>query len=319
MQYRKALIGVGALLVIWPMSAASQENVSSQATTPAVETKVSYDLVVGESSTTSKLRVANHAKELRFVHRPAADRPLVIEKVGQYAQARFRGVEFQENWRSQARRPIPLKAGCAIEMPLGALEISDPTQPVRAALRKGVYRATMRESENVPSEPAEVVVKQEYVVGKPTTMTEDSFPLSITLKPTSASYRMSQPMIVNIGMSNNSALPIVIQNFFDYPYGQNFSFHKRFQGKSLSERLRPLSLIGHHATKDWLTLLPGETLWYTVDIGAEFSSPGDYAVAVSFIRGPVTVYFTKPRRSVQQRWRSPETNVTVVGIPEPAQ
>ena len=318
MQYRGMVVGVGLLLLAWPMLAGIEDSTSAP-------TAVTYNVSAGQGTAGSILRIENRTTKLHMVERPSEEHPLEIRNVGQHAVVKFRGVRLPASQLAAASRPIPLKPNCVLEMALGELEIRDSMQPAKATTLVGSYIGSPGSEAVTPSQPSadtvEIVVKQPYEPMNPKVPADAAFPLSITLRPTSPSYRLSEPMNFEFGLRNNSAIPIMIENFFNYPYYQNFKIRKTLGGRELPANRWPLAWIEHHALYDWLVLLPGDTLWYTADISNEFDTPGVYMISASYTSGPVVVYPAegKPYYSSpsQRRWSSPEIQVTVAAQ-EPA-
>ena len=232
-----------------------------------------------------RLRVENKTDKLQFVSRPVEkDISLSVKGLdkGRYS------VTFEERgFESLAKREIPLRPTCAIEMKLGKIVFRRP-EGGEFAIPQGNYSiAASWKRPGLPDvKTGNFEVVDEYV--PPITRvqaTSDEYPLDIVLEPSSKTYNLGDRILLSVRLQNNGALPVSLMNYF-HPYKNHFRFEKKdaASGRKLEGYMGPGALISPRAIEGWITLLPGECLSTTINASDEFKSPNEYRVAVTYFR-----------------------------------
>jgi len=254
---------------------------------------VTYHLLVEEKVSAQaetiacRLRAENNTKELKFLSRPKEeDISLAIKGLDK----RLYSVSFEERgFENLAKLGIYLRPKCAIEMKLATI-VPKKYEKGKPWISRGKYSITASWKRpglaGVEAGKFEVVKKYTPVITN-VQQRKNEYPLGIILEPSSKTYYWGEPIMLSVHIENNGAIPIKLMNYLD-SYKDFFIFEKKdaASNKKIEDSTYWPGSITPHATKGWITLLPGEVLSVAIDASEEFKTPNEYRVAVTYLERP---------------------------------
>ncbi len=228
----------------------------------------------------------------------------------------------RRGFESLAKREIPLRPTCAIEMKLGRI-VPSGSKEGESVIPPGNYlvSALWKRPDLPDVRPCQFEVIAGY---QPPAINvqprHDEYPLGIILESSAKRYRRDEPIILSVRIQNNGPLPVTLMNYFDR-YKDFFRFEKKdaASGKRIQETMYIAAAITPHATEGWITLLPGESLSVAIDASDEFKTPGEYRAGVTYYRSRILLSPRegKPYYTKQHTWTSNEVDIVISNAPRP--
>ena len=289
MRYEKliVLMLIVSLFVLVSVAAAADKPDKS-------EIFLSYHLLVEEKvsinadTISCRLRVENKSDTLQFLSRPKEkDISLAIKGLDK----RLYSVSFEERgFENLAKLGIYLKPKCAIEMKLAKI-VPKKYEEGKSWISRGKYSITASwKRPGLPSVEAgkfEVVKKYTPVITG-VQQRKNEYPLGIILETSSKTYYWGEPIMLNVSIENNGDFTIKLRNHWDR-YKDFFRFEKKYaaSNEEIQELTHIRAQISPHATKGWITLLPGEVLSVAIDAIDEFKIPTEYRASITYLGTPI--------------------------------
>ena len=291
MRYQKIIVlilSVSLSLLVSVAAAAGKPGNSQMPVTYhlLVEKKVSAQA----ETIACRLRVENKSNTLQFVFRPKEED--ISLNINGLDKQRY-SVDFvKRGFENLAKREIPLRPKCAIEMKLATI-VPKQAKEGQSWIPRGKYSITA--SWKRPGLPGVEAGKFEVVKKYTPFITyvqqrKNEYPLGIILEPSSKTYYWGEPIILSVRIENNGDLPVKLKNYF-HRYKDFFEFEKIYAitNEKVQELPYMRAAITPHAIEGWITLLPGEFLSVAIDASDEFKLPTEYRVSVNY-RGRILVY-----------------------------
>jgi hypothetical protein len=259
--------------------------------------KLSYNLLVENKISTQaetidcKIRVENNTEKLQYLLRPT-EKDILLDVNG--LDKRRYSITFNEKeFEMLAKREIPLRPKCSIEIKLAKIVIGKPIKG-ESMIPKGNYsiRASWKKSGLPDIKEVKFDATDESVspsLGIQPTF--DEYPLSIVLVPYSKTYYQGDQISLTVRLHNNGVFSIGLMNYFDR-YKDFFQFEKRLTVSNEKEE-QPMyarASITPNVRDGWITLLPGECLSTIIDAREEFEKPGEYKVVVTYYGSRILIY-----------------------------
>lgn len=267
-----------------------------------------------------RLRVENRTDKLQFVSRPE-EKDISLSMNGLDTQ--YYSVNFEKRgFESLAKREIPLRPTCSIEMELCRILPSGFKQG-DAVIPTGNYIVSA--SWKRPSLPDVKPSQLEVITGYQAPATDvqpkqDEYLLGITLEPSAKKFYPDDPIMLSVRIQNNGSMPITLMNYFDR-HKDFFRFQKKdaVSGKMIQETTPMAAAITPHAREGWLTLLPRECVSVAIDASDEFKSPGEYRVTVTYFGSSILLrpLVGKPYYTKQHTWTSKEIKIVISNVSRP--
>ena len=288
MRHRKSIVLMSLVSLYLLVSAAAAADKPDKSETP-----LSYHLLVEKKVSAQaetiacRLRGENNTKELQFLSRPKEeDISLAIKGLDK----RLYSVSFEERgFENLAKLGIYLRPKCAIEMKLAKI-VPKKYEEGKPWISRGKYSITA--SWKRPGLPGVEAGKFEVVKKYTPVITDvqqgkNEYPLGIILESSSKTYYWGEPIMLSVHIENNGALPVRLMNYLDH-YKCFFMFEKKdaASNKKIEDSTYWPGSITPHATKGWITLLPGEVLSVAIDASEEFKTATEYRASITYLCRP---------------------------------